>query len=457
MRDGDTPAGVGVGQRPGTAGRGLLRRMRPGLGAVAAALVLAAAGSAPPPSPALTEIGFLATSAQGQRHLLADGRLFVAGIRPQQAVLLSAYQPGSGERLWSVEHEGDVNLATELRYAEGVLLAVLVDGRSGQIGTTAFSAADGTRLWSRPGQVIKLDGRTGLVTEQIFPPGSRLAGPDFSPESFDGEVYHDDSTGETYAESEIGTTAYAIDLRSNGVLWSAPNLTSVTPIPGVDPGLLVVAGDGATEVWDPRTRVVRHRLDGASTWLVLDLIEEVMLLARGEADVTGYSAGTLRPVWQTTLPGDGWLDWCGELLCYGLPSGLRAGHPGTGAVGWRIYEAVTFRRLAGHLVERELDTGAPPSVAAGLRRTVRPETGETVGDLTGWQTYSTFSDGSASLLTRRAGGGPARTWIGLLEPGATSVRVLGVVPYGLSACAVGEGVVVCRVSSGGLGIWRLRT
>jgi hypothetical protein len=65
-------------------------------------------------------------------------------------------------------------------------------------------------------------------------------------------------------------------------------------------------------------------------------------------------------------------------------------------------------------------------------------------------------DDDSPLLLLRRNGAAVRTWLDILDLGATAVRPLEPVPYALSSCQVVPGMIACRTQLGETRVWRYR-
>nr|MDT0657416.1 PQQ-binding-like beta-propeller repeat protein [Micromonospora sp. DSM 115978] len=404
------------------------RTPRSALLTVGLALVLAVPAGAPAPGRSLTPVATLpsggsASGGSGAAHAFGGGRLFVAGVRPGHRVAVAAYEAGTGRKIWNTGYDAEARSGVSLTYAGDVVLAYARGSSGDGSRTVAFAAGGGEPLWSRPGQVVALaDGRTGLIREELFPPGSALPG-DTSPEMFDGPLYFS-SDGRPHDRLPTGVVARAVDLISGTARWTSPPLRTVGPAGrDTDDSLLIVTVDGGVETRSARTGALRHRF--------------------------------------TALPADA--RPCGGLIC----AGERAHDPLSGVPLWRRRAGTELVRVAGHLVEAVPVGGAGGTPAGGwpagpadLVRVVEPRTGRTLVDLTGWRADLWRADLTPRPLPLTRPAGPGRTWLALLEPGGSGPRRLEPVPYQVANCvawsgpAARAGQVACRADDGTVRLWR---
>ncbi|MFC6023723.1 PQQ-binding-like beta-propeller repeat protein [Plantactinospora solaniradicis] len=431
---------------PGPAHPRTARRIRTTALALAGALVLGTGGAGPPAPPRLEEI-YQNRLGAGQYFQLTEDRLFVAGSTPDGAGLrVVAYDLDRGRQLWSTGYPTGARLAS-VTLAGGLVLVVDGDWRTGPTRTTALDARTGRSRWSMPKLVDVLPGeRTALITERVFPPGSRLD--PFDPAS-GGEVVYFSADGRHNAPP-IGMTGRAIDLDTGRDLWSFPLRAAAMPVPaaGARPAVVLAAErGGGIEVRDLRTGAVRQRLDWAGAIpQQADPVGNFLVLRHG-SEVTGYSADLLQRRWTRPVPvADLGIYPCGPMLCMQNGAAVEVADPATGVTAWRTNERVWLQPHGSYLIESDDNR---------VRRAVDPGTGRTVIDLAGW-TEERKSEEDSPLLLLRRNGNTIRTWLGVVDPGATAVRPLDPVPYVLLSCQVAPGLIACQTQLGQVRVWRYR-
>ncbi|RKR90668.1 putative pyrroloquinoline-quinone binding quinoprotein [Micromonospora pisi] len=431
------------------------RRLRGAALAAGVALLLVAGGSAAPVPPPLVEVATL-TVAPDRSFVLTPERLFV-GLTGAHGIgqYVSAYEPGRGRLLWTVPYDQGAN-AGGLLERVGDLLLIRVF-RDNVPNTTAIDAATGAIRWTLPGQVEVLsDGRTGMTAEDVFAPDARLVDPS-RPAS---NVYYHAASGRTYVDPPVGQVIRLVDLGSGAPLWSSAPLGTVvsTPLPsGAGPDaesmLLVTTPEGRIELREARTGVVRRSLPAAGPWLpTVRVVGDLLLVQRGATDVTGYALDTLRQRWARKLDRQNVvIDVCGERPCVGNDSGSWQLDPATGAetsteTGPWPTSMTTTLRSGGQWFEMDM-------LRAKLLRTVDPATGRTLADLSGWESL-TYAASTGPVLLMRWTDAKGPTWFGLIEPGATEVRLLGRVPAQARECQLAGNVIACHVSPSIVRLWR---
>ncbi|MBE1485782.1 outer membrane protein assembly factor BamB family protein [Plantactinospora soyae] len=423
------------------------RRLRMAALALAGALAFSTGGAGSPAPPRLEEI-YQSRLGAGQYFQLTEDRLFLAGATPDNAGLrVVAYDLERGRQLWSTEYPTGARLAA-VTLTGGVLLVVDGDWRTGPARTTALDARTGRSRWSLPKLVDVLPGeRTALITQRVFPPGSRLE--PFDLESHSEVVYL--SADGRHSAPPIGMTARTIDLDTGLDLWSLPLRAGAMPVPAAGSRPAVVLAPergGGIEVRDLRTGAVRQRLDwtGAVPQQV-DLVGGFLVFRYG-AEVTGYSADLLQRRWtRPVAAADLGTAACGPMLCMQTGDAVEVVDPATGVTAWRTNERAWLQAHGSYLVESD----DSPQV----RRAVDPGTGRTVVDLTGWTEDRKSVDDSPLLLLRR-NGNTIRTWLGIVDPDGTAVRRLDPVPYVLPSCQVATGVIACQTQLAEVRVWRYR-
>ncbi|MGW4463235.1 outer membrane protein assembly factor BamB family protein [Micromonospora sp. NPDC004704] len=422
---GDEPAAGAIPGSPVS-----LRRLRFGALAVGAALLLALGGSAAPGPASLTEITTLIV-APNRGFVLTPDRLFVGVDQPGQAgESVAAYEPRQGRLLWTTEYDRDSTAAGGLgRQVGDVLLIRVLQGEATH--TTAVDASTGEVRWSVPGELRTMtDGRTGLTIEKISP-------------------------GDAYLVAPMGVVVRAYDLGTGQALWTSVPVADAMATswsnasPAESAAVVVTTEDGRVEQWDARTGKARQSLPAVTVEPPAVVVAgDLLLVQRADGVLTAYAVDTFTERWHRTLGSpEVAVNNCGDQPCVGNGSGWTVLDPGTGKQTGPKTDPNTVRVMNGsHVVELGPGDG-------GLARSVDPATGRTLADLTGWEQITTAPPGRPALLTAPSKSGAA-TWFGLLEPGATEVHLLGIVPYGAAHCQLEADVIVCQDEPNVLRVWR---
>ncbi len=372
------------------------------------ALLVAAGGSAPPAPPALTQVLTIPTGPY-QRYLLEGDRLYSAVPDLGGPTLsVTGYELTHGRPIWkssvpAPELIGEVAVqsSTGLQQSAGLLLVTVGWRSDNQPRTIALDATTGEPRWSWPNHIRVLsDGRTGLTIEEVFPAGTELT--DRRAPNETAVVVT--ASGRVYSASSLGVVARVVDLATGTLLWSSALSEGVEPVPspgGPDAELVIETRDGQIEVVTARTGTVR----------------------------------TTHPAAEDTR--------CDQPECPVRTRWFMIDAE-TGDAVETFSERMNVFAYGSHLIEFS-DSGQP-------LRTVDPRTDETRIDLTGWQELAWSQ--SATLLFTRIGAERGSTWLGILEPGGSSVRTLGVVPYRTQHCQVMTGALGCQTNDGELLVWR---
>ena len=245
----------------------------------------------------------------------------------------------------------------------------------------------------------------------------------------------------------------AVDLATGAVRWSQPSTLEPATFRLRDGVIVdVVRGTptGSTEVLDPRTGAVRTTAElpipgDGGRQVVGDL-----LLVMGAGVVTAYGLDDLSRRWETPMFAVGDIESCGVLICaVGMEGGIRALDPMTGDVRWETPE------LAGILAHRGNRALAADQSPEDLPRVVALDLtdGHRVADLGQWLPSQWSPDRAAPMVGVRplSEGGLLVTVLDAAVTGAPRVEVLS---DAVSDCQ-GSAVVVCRLRTGGFGLWRL--
>ncbi|MFI6760690.1 hypothetical protein ACIBF5_16310 [Micromonospora sp. NPDC050417] len=434
------------------------RRRRWAALAAGVALLLVPGASAAPVPPPLAEVATL-TVAPDRGFVLTRDRLFV-GLTGAGGIgqYVSAYESGRGRLLWTTGYDLSTNAGGLVEQVGDVVLIRVF--RHGVAYTTGIDAATGAIRWSVPGQVeVLADGRTGMTSEDVFAADARLVDPS-RPVS---NVYYDAPSGRSYLDPPVGQVVHLIDLGSGAPLWnSAPlgmvistRLPVVADRPDAESMLVVMTPEGRVELREARTGVVRRSLPVVGPWTpTVRIVGDLLLVQRGASDVTGYALDTLTPRWTQKLSRQNVVvAACGEHPCVQNESGSWPLDPATGEE--TVAETPPTRtpttiilHNGGLSIELDMEHG-------GLLRTVDPATGGTVAGLSGWN-FMAYAAADGPVLLTRGTGAEGPTWFGLIEPGATEVRLLGRVPGQAHECQLAANVIACKGRPDVIHLWRYR-
>jgi outer membrane protein assembly factor BamB len=347
-----------------------------------------------------------------------------------QAVGQSGTQPGLG---WSISPGAgdDVLLQTEQT-------------------TTAVDARTGRVRWSRPEIVRPLaDGRTGLVYQQKFQPGTEYD----QAKGAEGPLYFADD-GVFHTEPPVRTTLLALDLRTGREQWrsglSGPAVAVGAP---GDPATVLVVASTRLELLDTGTgAVLRDRaLDGPTPRDLSegDILDGLVLVRHGTPGnggaVTAYSTRTLAPLWRRPEPIAGGPAFCDAVLCDYGSDGVAVLDPATGRQRWQTAGAAGLVARGSEVIEMASGGTRPLRVRDAVTGAVRV-------DLAQW-TYATVSSPNAPLVVGHIEGG--RSVFGVLPAGGHAVEPLGFTTTPVADCASDDRFVVCRVIEGAE-VWAYR-
>ncbi|MEV0607364.1 PQQ-binding-like beta-propeller repeat protein [Polymorphospora rubra] len=418
------------------------RQLRGALAALTVVLVGITGASARPAEPRLTEVAVVPT-APAYRHVISDGVLYSLGAQHgETSRTLTAHDLRDGSVRWAVP-VGDnvlnraglwVNLFLQVK---GDL--VLLNSADSTIGVDAASSRT---LWT--------------ARHRITPTGTDGIGYSSRPVLAGGDGGPVVAPVGDYPPEELRVQLRGFDLTTGAELWVSPPVRSGDSLPGADAALLVVTADHRVEVWDARTGTVRQRITGPDDRPRGVTAGDGLIYVTGvDSTLTAYAVDTLERRWRAPVPpGDGGGMPCGRYVCHWQAAGDRYpdqgrgrtifldaadGRPVGGMVdGWAAEER------DGHLLMRDDD--------GKLTRTVDPATGRTLIDLTQWP-EPVWSDDRSPTVLMRSGDGP-RMWFGVLDPGATAVRIVGSVPHRSYRCQSSATHVACQTAPEELRIWR---
>ncbi|BBH64186.1 hypothetical protein ACTI_08710 [Actinoplanes sp. OR16] len=377
---------------------------------------------------------------------LTGDRLFTvasSGVRRQ----VTAWQLDPPRQLWTSE----VPLGAGYDATRGLFGAVTVR-QSGDVvlvsegvTTTALDARIGAVRWTAPVVVTLLtSGRTGVVVERVFRPGT-----EYDQASGDPGPLYFSSTGVPYTEAPIRTEVRGIDLVTGKTVWTAAPGGSVTvdPARGEPPAVLITASDrllrldGATGRTLATTGLPELNGQGPATGSVVGGL--ALVGYQDPSRLVAYDQRTLRRLWQQDrTEAQGEVAGCRNVLC----GGLRVLDPATGAAAWTTGAETDLTARAGSVLETRSDTGLPVRLAD-------PLTGRTVTDLRGWD-EALDGDPDGALILRRDDGDDGQSFAAVL-PGHTGLRLLGTAPVNSGECAADARHLVCRDGTG-LSVWAYR-
>ncbi|MEU9506682.1 PQQ-binding-like beta-propeller repeat protein [Micromonospora sp. NPDC048170] len=257
---------------------------------------------------------------------------------------------------------------------------------------------------------------------------------------------------------EDGGTLRSVDPASGRTTWSVPTsregaMYSVRD--GLIDRIVLAPARGRVEVRDVRSGELVHaadlRLGELPGYGHAMVANGLLLVLRPAAGVlTAYGLDGLRQRWETSLPLMDHIEDCGEVLCAnGRTGGFSAVDPATGAIRW------TGGRWAGGLhAQGDRLLALEPGPLGERFSVLDATTGRAIADLGMWQLMP--GHGDDRLLAVR----PAATGGGLvvaeLDLAAGRVRVLDVLRDASGDCRGSVDTVLCRLHSGGFGVWRFR-
>jgi hypothetical protein len=164
------------------ASRAPARRYRP-FGLIAACLLLALGGAAPPRSVLLQRLGVVPLIASDTGYAMAGDTLYTVAVTDDERVT-SAWRGSPPRRVWSLPEPSSPDRPPSAGVTQryGV---VLLDGRP---GSTVIDAATGAMRWSSPSTVQVLGPRTGVVARTTFRPAPSTTRSPATPASCSGRT-----------------------------------------------------------------------------------------------------------------------------------------------------------------------------------------------------------------------------------------------------------------------------
>jgi outer membrane protein assembly factor BamB len=408
-------------------------------------LVLSLAGAAPAGSVLWRRTGLAPITEPAGSYQIIDGRLFTFDAAGTTLVT-SAWSMEPLRRLWSratrIHAVGQNGMQPGLGWS-------MTPGAAGDVllqterNTASIDARTGRVRWSLPDVVRALsDGRTGLVYQQEFRPGSEYD----QAKGAEGPLYFADD-GIFHTEPPVRTTLLALDLRTGRERWQSDVTGPAVAVgaPGEPGAVLVVASDGLQLLDTDTGAVLRdRRLDGPAPRDLSegDILDGLVLVRHGAPGnggaVTAYSTRTLAPLWRRPEPVEGGPAFCDAVLCEYGDDGVAVLDPATGRPRWHTTDD------AG-LVARGPEVVEVANVGTRPLRVRDAVTGAVRVDLAQW-TYSTVSLPDAPLVVGHLAAG--RSVFGVLPPGGRAVEPLGYTTMPVTDCASDDRFVVCRVIDG---------
>ena len=316
-----------------------------------------------------------------------------------------------------------------------------------------LDARTGAVRWSTSRPVLVHSGRTGVVQETVFKPGT-----EYDESSGDPGPLYWSATGEPHTQPPERTILRGLDLATGRPLWSAVSRGSVYVVPGSGDatGFVVIAADGLTLRAADTGAAIRQRALARSPGADVSFPEiagDLLLLRHDNPDgggvATAYAMDTFERRWQMAEPADdGSAGTCIGLPCRQEPGGMAVLDARRGVALWHAGPHVNLVRHGPYTLEVQGVSNRP----LGLRD---PRTGRVLVDLRGWETLADGDD-DAPLVLFRAVPPDGRAAFGVLAPGSREVQPLGLAGGRVRECASDDRYVACRVAEG-VEVWSYRT
>ncbi len=393
----------------------------PVLAGVVLALLL---GGAAAPGRALVPLFRVPYAVVGSYALGTDTLYAATGTR------ISAYGLPSGTHRW----DATAPFPTQSLWTAGDVVLGMVGGSGPQLGTVAFDAGTGRRLWDEPAQAVDVVGGTAVL-ETVGDQGP--------------------------------TGLHGVDLRTGRTVWTGPRIPDTWPIlPNRDAGAagrmvfwVPDAAGGTTRVVSEATgqlltsaRLPIGAVGGLAGTSALTIADGLLIVAWPEGRgtrITAYRLDDLGRRWQILVDSTGYgaVD-CGPVLCLYGYNQLTGLDPATGAVRWQTNEWIDAEPLPGGRVLLSSSRQGSDRLLADAT-TLR-----TIATMTPWEAVG----GQAPpplLLSRDV---PSlRSWFAELPPGAAAPRLLGsVAPVQRDQCTVDGRYLACPTVHNELRVWRYR-
>jgi len=418
-------------------------------------LLLAAAAVAvvapTPPAPAFVEIRIPAVSGDGM-DVFGD-RLYITTPVTSGAEFrtVTAYRLPDGQRLWHAQMPLNSEGLNPLRLDDVVLIQA-PDAENGQV--TAVDDETGAILWHRRAAFVVggVETTTSGTAEPLAVIGTMPAGtgPDVQAETISVIGLRDGQPRWTYRPPPEAVMEFEWRPRTAHVT----RLVTGLPSGRIEVRDIVTGQVTATADLD---RSVANQSGDDGPWLTT---HNGLLLVAGGADgqlVSAFGMDRLDRRWTTRIDLSqyglyGQAD-CGDLLCLGAGDDrMLAVDRRTGEIRWHG-DWQWAVRVDGALIGGRIEGGQ--GVRSRLA-VVDVATGQSRVDLGTWEFISWFAgDDDRGVVTRYDPAGH-RAWVGLLDPAALDVRLLGPITDVIADCRAGDDAVVCRRIDGSVGIWRYR-
>jgi putative pyrroloquinoline-quinone binding quinoprotein len=410
--------------------------------ALAALLLLALGGAAPPAATIWQRVGAVPVPASGDFQLIG-GILYAMDLDAQPRTL-TAWQAQPLRRLWSYRSSTNED---PFFVAEATPDITVVRAER---SVTVLDARTGAVRWTSPVAVQPVSDTVAYVEEEIFRPGT-----EYDPASGDpGQLYGTNSAA-LHTEPARRTELRGLDLSTGARRWTLSFPGSVFTAWTADPGngVVVLSSDKLSLISPATGEVLRERavplLDGVRAEAG-EVVGNTVLVHYGSfgtgGPVIAYALDTLGELWRQNRPDPaGNSSVCSGLLCVSKVDELVVLDPRTGADRWRI--ADTDLIAFGPDAVLELQGMTTPV------RTADAGTGRPLIDLSPWQYQFPVQAGGAFLLSHL--NKDRTTAFGLLRPGATEVQLLGRLPDMTVQCQAVPGVVACRVGDR-VEVWAFR-
>ncbi|WP_420118729.1 PQQ-binding-like beta-propeller repeat protein [Micromonospora sp.] len=317
-----------------------------------------------------------------------------------------------------------VSGSAQLRRHADLLLLTGSSGRlDGEYRTFAHDRDTGRVRWQRTGS-------------------GRSAGPDL--------LFEDGADGRMTINSvdpSTGRDRWSIPVPSGMVLFSPA-------ADGVD-RIVTVRPDGPAEVWDARRGVRLHTApldhEGTPSNTGFDVVGDLLLAFAGNSGrLTGFGLDGLDRRWEVPLTTPVFFVACGPLLCaQGEAGGVRALDPATGRTVWRDNRwRLSGTERGGRMLASALGRGIwHPMVVLDVA------SGRVAAELDVWHLAASNSPDGPVIGLRPAGEG--RMLVAELDVAAARARVRDVLPAVSGDCQSDAQLLLCRLTDGRFGVWRV--
>ncbi|MGW4944254.1 outer membrane protein assembly factor BamB family protein [Actinoplanes sp. NPDC004185] len=410
--------------------------------ALAALLLLALGGAAPPAATIWQRMGAAAVPATGDFQLMG-GILYGMDLEARPRTL-TAWQAQPLRKLWT--RQSGTSEDPLLVAAATPDIAVVRAGA----GVTVLDARTGAERWTSPVAVQPISDKVAYAEEEVFRPGT-----EYDPSSGDPGQLYGTSSAALHTEPARRTELRGLDLSTGARLWSRSFPGSVfTAWTGAPANAVVVLSSDQLSLISPTTGAVLRqravpRLHGVRAEQG-EVVGNTVLAHYGSfgtgGPVIAYALDTLDELWRQRRPDPaGNTSLCSGLTCISTKDELTVLDPRTGAERWRI--ADTDLIALGPDAVLELRGMTTPV------RTADAATGRPGIDLSRWRYHFPVQGGAGFLLSHLQK--DRSTVFGLLRPGATAVQPLGRLPAMTVLCQAGPGLVACHVEDH-VEVWAFR-